>query len=339
MDIRLNLSLLLKAWVVQYLLWALLCWLIWAWLGQRLLRARLLGMVAGVLPLSILACVLEELAWVLCFPYLPLTRKPLTFWYRLQFELKAEWLDGIIIFWSIFLLFRGVDYYLKYREKEAAASHLETELAQAQLRALRIHLNPHFLFNTLNSISSLMRTDVAGADLMLEQFSSILRIILQRGEVQLIRLCDEMEFVEMYMAMQDRRFAGRIHQEIRVDPALHDALVPVMILQPIVENAYGHGLSRLEGKGILAIEARRDGTQLVISIQNSGVGLGRPSNTPRDRENLGLKNVTNRLQLHYRDEHTFSIREAVNGNVQVTMTLPLQLSSSPGKELPAYGAG
>jgi len=339
MDMRINLSLLLKAWVVEYLLWALLCWLIWVWLGPRLLRASLLGMVAGVLPLSIVACALQEVAWVLCFPYLPLSRRPMTFSSRLQFELRAEWLDGIIIFWSVILLFRGVDYYLRYREKEAAAARLETELAQAQLRALRIHLNPHFLFNTLNSISSLMRSDVAAADLMLEQFSSILRIILERGEVQLIRLCDEMEFVEMYMAMQDRRFAGRIHQEIRVDPELHDALVPVMILQPIVENAYGHGLSRLEGKGILAIEARRDGSRLILSVRNSGVGLGRPSQPPRDRESLGLRNVTNRLQLHYRDEHTFSISEAVNGNVHVTMTLPLQLSNSPGKEQPTYGAG
>ena len=126
-----------------------------------------------------------------------------------------------------------------------------------RLAALRMQLNPHFLFNAMNSISSLMRTDVNAADTMLEQLSSLLRITLERGNVQLIPLRDEMEFIEVYLSMQDQRYAGRVRRDISIDSELHDALVPAMILQPIVENAYAHGLSKMEKDGELLIEAHR----------------------------------------------------------------------------------
>src|SRR6202012_2399795 len=158
--------------------------------------------------------------------------------------------------------------YQLYREKEYATAQLKAQLAQAQLRALRMQLNPHFLFNTMNSISSLMQIDIAAADKMLEQLSSLLRITLERGDVQLIPLSDEMEFIEMYLAMQDRRFAGRVEQQMSVDPHVHDAIVPTMILQPIVENAYAHGLSRLSTKGLLSIHAAQEGSILCLSVTN-----------------------------------------------------------------------
>ena len=338
LNLHIGLPLLLRAWAVEYLLWGLICWLTWQWLGLWLKRANLSQMLAGVLPLSVVLSVVEEMIWVLCFPHLPISKAPMSYTERLSFELNSDVIDGVVIFWCVFLLFRGIDYYLRFREKEATATRLESQLAQARLLALRMHLNPHFLFNTLNSISSLMQTDVAGADQMLEQFSSLLRITLERGEVQLIPLCEEMEFVEMYMSMQARRFAGRIHQEVSIDPELHDALVPAMILQPIVENAYAHGLSRLEGSGVLMIAAARESSRLTISVLNSGVGLEPRWTEATDHQGLGLKNVTNRLQLHYQDEHAFNIREAGAGQVEVTMTLPLEFCTQPNDQQLAYGA-
>jgi two-component system LytT family sensor kinase len=331
MNVHVGLPLLLEAWCVEYLLWGSLCWLSWRWLGPWLPRASAFWMVVGVLPLSVAMSILEKVIWVLCFPNLPLGGSRMGFWERVTFQLKAELIDGVVIFWCAFALFRGVGYYQRFREKEDAAAQLEVQLAQAQLHALRMNLNPHFLFNTLNSISSLMRSDVASADIMLEQLSSLLRIVLERREVQMIPLCDEIEFVEMYLAMQDRRFGGRILQEIRIDPELHDALVPAMILQPIIENAYRHGLSRLEGEGVLLIDARRETSRIKISVLNSGVGLNpQPSESP-NHQGLGLVNVTDRLRLHYREDHTFSMREVQQGMVEVTMTLPLQLCSNPQK--------
>ena len=338
LSMHIGLTLLLQAWCVEYLLWGLLFWLVWFLIGPWLQRVGWVGMLTAVLPFSVAMSVLEEAVWVACFPNIPIRHHVMTYWQRLTFQLTAELINGIVIFWCIYLLFRGIDYYLRFLEKQDAAAQLEGQLAQAQLTALRMHLNPHFLFNTLNNISSLMQTDVAGADLMLEQFSSLLRITLERGEVQLIPLCDEMEFVEMYMAMQDRRFSGRIRQEVRIAPELHDALVPAMILQPIVENAYAHGLSRLEGKGDISIEARREKNRLRIMITNSGIGLDQHRARHTSHKGLGLRNASDRLRLHYREDQSFNIREISRGTVQVTLTMPLQLAPNPNDKRPAYGA-
>src|ERR1700760_3868912 len=272
MSHHIDFTLLLSAWGVQYLLWGAICWVLWQFFGPKLQTVSWFWAIAGLLPLSILLSVLEEMVWVLCFPNLPLWMPPMKYWSRVVFQLRAELVDGLVIFWCAFFLFRGVGYYQRFREKEEAAARLEVQLASAQLRALRTNLNPHFLFNTLNGISSLMRSDVAAADMMLEQFSSLLRISLERGDAQLIPLRDEMEFNEMYMAMQDRRFGPRIHQEIHVQPELHDALVPAMILQPILENAYRHGLSYLSDTGVLKIEARKENAHLRLNVMNSGIG-------------------------------------------------------------------
>jgi LytS/YehU family sensor histidine kinase len=278
------------------------------------------------------------MVWVLCFPKLPLWMPPMSYWSRVLFQLRAELADGLVIFWCAFFLFRGVGYYQRFREKEAAAAKLEVQLAQARLHAMRANLNPHFLFNTLNSISSLMRSDVMAADLMLEQFSSLLRICLERGETQLIPLRDEMEFNEMYMAMQDRRFDGRIRQEICVQPELHDALIPAMILQPILENAYRHGLSHLSEAGLLKIEARKENARLRVDVLNSGIGLNPECCKDPDNHNIGLVNVQDRLRLHYGENQSFSISEVDSGKVLVSITLPLQLCEDPPQVLAEYGA-
>jgi two-component system, LytTR family, sensor kinase len=335
---HISLRLLFAAWWVQYFLWGVICWLLWRWCGPRIQRAKTFCIVTRVLPLSIVICVVEEMIWVACFPHLPLNRPQMTYWHRLAFHLDAEFIDNMVIFWCVFTLFRGVGYYQKFREKEAAAAQLSVQLAQAQIAALRMQLNPHFLFNTMNSISSLMQTDIAAADTMLEQLGSLLRITLERGEVQFIRLNDEMEFVEMYLAMQERRFTGRVHQQLWVHPELHDALVPAMILQPLIENAYTHGLSRLDRDGLLHIEATRKDSRLTLSVLNNGAGLN--SNRPKASEGqgVGLANIKSRLQLHYGDQHTFCIREVARDQVEVTITLPLQFSGSPTETLTRFGA-
>jgi two-component system, LytTR family, sensor kinase len=338
MSHHINFTLLLEAWGVQYLLWGMICWGLWRFFGPRLQAVSLFWAIVGVLPLSILLSVAEEMVWVLCFPNLPLWMPPMRYWSRVLFQLRAELADGLVIFWCAFFLFRGVGYYQRFREKEATAAKLEVQLAQARLHAMRANLNPHFLFNTLNSISSLMRSDVMAADLMLEQFSSLLRICLERGEAQLIPLRDEMEFNEMYVDMQDRRFGGRICQEIYVQPELHDALVPAMILQPILENAYRHGLSHLSDNGILKIEAHQENGRVKLDVRNSGIDLNPERSKDSDNHNLGLVNVRDRLRLHYGENQSFSIREVAPNEVLVSITLPLQLCEDPPRMLAEYGA-
>jgi LytS/YehU family sensor histidine kinase len=243
----------------------------------------------------------------------------------------------MVVFWGTFFLFRGIGYYQKFREQEKTAAQLEVQLVNAKMAALRMQLNPHFLFNTMNSISSLMRFDIEAADIMLEQLSSLLRITLERGDVQLIPLRDEIEFIEVYLAMQGRRYAGRIRESVTVDPELHDALVPAMFLQPIVENAFAHGLSKVEANGILSIDVHRDGKQMRVRVLNSGRGLTAPQVQRTDGRGVGLTNVRSRLQLHYGAEWSLSLAEADPAHVQVTILLPLQFAQQETETLTRYG--
>jgi two-component system, LytTR family, sensor kinase len=332
-----GIRILLEAWGMQYFIWGVVCWLLWWQWGRHVQKANLFRLITLVLPLSIVLSVLEEMIWVLCFPDLPLNRPHMSYWPRLVLFLNEELVDNLVIFWCAFFLFRGLDYYQQLREKDASAAELKTQLANAQLRALRMQLNPHFLFNTMNSISSLMQTDISSADIMLEQLSSLLRITLERGEVQLIPLSDEMEFIEMYLAMQDCRFTGRIRQEISIEPELHDALVPAMLLQPLIENAYSHGLSKLEKGGQIAVGVFRRDSTMVIQVTNSGQGLARSAADGNDRPGVGLANVKDRLSLHYGCDQTFAIEEKQHGTVQVTLTLPLQFSERQTRTFAEYG--
>ena len=330
-------KLLTAAWCVHYFLLGAICWLLWWWLGAHIQKATPICMATRVLPLSLAVSVFEEMIWVAVFPQLPLGLPRMTYWHRLAFHLDSDLVDSLVLFWAVFFLLRGIGYYQLYREKEYAAVQLETQFANAQLRALRMQLNPHFLFNTMNSISSLMQIDIAAADKMLEQLSSLLRITLERGDVQLIPLSDEMEFVEMYLAMQDRRFAGRVRQEVNVEPDLYDALVPAMLLQPVIENAYTHGLSRLDRNGLIAIDVRRQNEMLAISVINSGLGLRPESPNGSGRRGVGLANIKDRLRLHYGNGQAFTIEELARGKVRVALTLPLQFSERPTRQLTGYG--
>lgn len=336
---RMNVPLLLEAWGLQYFLWGVLCWLLWWWLGPVIQRATWAWIISRMLPLSIFACLAEELIWVLFFPNLPVNQPHMDYWHRIEFQLDGEFFDSILIFWCAVALFRSIGYYQKFREKETTAAQLEVQLATAKISALRMQLNPHFLFNTMNSISSLMRTDIDAADTMLEQLGSLLRITLDRGDAQFVALREEMDFIEMYLAMQERRFGGRVRQSLIIDPELYDALVPAMILQPIVENAYVHGLSKLDNGGTLEIEARRDGLQLNLSVLNSGVGLQlHPIAHSEHCQGVGLANVKSRLLMHYGAHQTFAIREIGRNCVQVSITLPLEVSQNHAEEITRFGA-
>ena len=331
-------AIMFESWGTQFLIWGVLCWLMWRFLLSFIIRATLLEMLIKVLPLSVLFPIIEELIWVPLFPNLPLDRPRMPYWKSFEFQLQAEFIDSMVIFWCAFFLFRGINYYQKYREKENVAAQLEVKLANAKLSALRMQLNPHFLFNAMNSISSLMRTDVNAADTMLEQLGSLLRITLERGNVPLIPLSDEMEFIEVYLSMQDRRYAGRVRREIFIDPELYDALVPAMILQPIVENAYAHGLSKLEEDGELLIEAHRHADSVNLAVTNNGVGLQSALDGSTNGRGVGLANVRSRLQLHYGKNCCFNVSQIDRTHVKVSIDLPLQLSDETKSSITRYGA-
>jgi two-component system LytT family sensor kinase len=317
-----------ESWGFQFLVWGTLCWILWRFLGPFIQRARITTFLLAFVPLSVVTSLAQQMLFVFLFRNLPLNHPEMSYWQRLALYVYAELLDNMLIFWCALFLFRGIGYYQKYREQEDAKAELEIQLANAQLAALRMQLNPHFLFNTMNSISSLMRNDVEAADTMLEQLSCLLRLSLERGDSQLIFLREELDFIELYLGMQGQRYAGRVTQSVRFDPELYDALIPSMLLQPIVENAYVHGLSKTDANGLLAIEGRRDGDELRISVINSGIGLHPRSSERSGRRGVGLRNIEERLKLHYGADALLEITQVDARNVQVTIVLPLQYSNA-----------
>lgn len=326
MGTHVSMTIIIAAWSFHFFLWGFILWTTWAIFQKQIQSGSLRIILAGFLPLSIVVSVLEEMAFLFVFVNLPVNHPHMTYWRRVTAYLYSEFLNNMVIFWGGFLLFRGLSYYERFRENEQIASQLEVQLANARLSALRMQLNPHFLFNTMNGISSLMRVDIEAADRMLEQLSFLMRITIERGEAQLITLRDEMEFIETFLAMQDLRYSGRVRQEVQVTPGLYEALVPTMLLQPIVENAFKHGLSKVVANGMLIINIEPDANYMRIVVRNNGAPL--KAGGDLNGHGLGLANVQSRLRLHYGNDFSFRIEEPERELVQVTIRLPLQFSNS-----------
>jgi two-component sensor histidine kinase len=232
----------------------------------------------------------------------------------------AEFHAGMLIYWLIIGVSHTMDYYRKYRERELQASNLETRLVEAQLDALRVQLHPHFLFNTLNSISVLMRKDVDAADRMLLQLSGLLRVTLARNTAHEIRLRQELEILERYLEIEQIRFQDRLTVRMQVDPSALDALVPQLFFQPLVENAIRHGISDRETGGMIDINAERQNGMLHLQVRDNGPGL----NVPRGNlvEGVGLSNTRSRLEYLYGSGSRFEVREAEEGGLLVTALFP-----------------
>jgi len=207
-----------------------------------------------------------------------------------------------------------------YREQELAAAQLETQLVQAQLQALQMQLQPHFLFNTLHAISTLMHRDVDAAEKMLARLSDLLRLTLENGSTQTVMLKDELEFLKKYLEIEEIRFADRLTIRTAIAPDALDALVPNLILQPIVENAIRHGIAPRAQPGRVEITARRVDGKLRLEVQDDGPGL-RPGN---GREGLGLKNTRERLARLYQGAHRLELESPPEGGVRVTLEIPFR---------------
>jgi signal transduction histidine kinase len=315
---------LLLLWCLHFFFWGVICLILWWKLHPFIRKANARSILLYVVPISIFVSILEEAIWVACTGHLATMTHGWSYWHRLRYFLDSELLDNLVIFWFVFCLFRAMIYYQNFREREFAAANLKTQLTQAQLHALRMQLNPHFLFNTLNSVSSLMRSDVESADQVLEQLGSMLRITLDRGNKQLIPLTEEVEFIQLYLAIQKTRFRGIVRHYVAIEPEALDALVPTMILQPIVENAYVHGVAKTDGEAFIGIEAQNYEGRLRICVRNSGRGLSQQSSSERAKEQVGVANVKARLKLHYGNDQCFDLKEFPDGEVQAILLLPLQ---------------
>ena len=224
-----------------------------------------------------------------------------------------------VVFAMLVAVQHAIVYYGVSRDRALRASQLEAHLAQAQLQVLRMQLQPHFLFNTLHSISALMHRDVQRADSMIAALSDLLRMSLQNIGAQEVPLQAELDFVQRYAEIMRMRFGDRLNVTLDVQSETRDARVPTLLLQPLVENAFRHGLGEQVGRGAIRVTVERRGEMLHCEVADDGKGF--PAG---HREGVGLTSTRQRLAHLYGDRHTFSIRSAAGEGARVILEIPFQ---------------
>ena len=220
----------------------------------------------------------------------------------------------------------AIEYRRRVRDRELRGAQLESQLAGARLAALKAQLQPHFLFNTLHAIGVLVREDPAAATRMVALLGDLLRMTLARAGDQEVRLERELELVRLYTDIERTRFQDRLSVGLDIAPDALRALVPDMLLQPIVENAVRHGISASPDAGRITVRASRDGDTLRLVVADDGPGL-RGATTERAGHGMGIPATRARLALLYGEAQSFDVRDRDGGGCEVTITLPYRAAA------------
>src|SRR6266704_4671370 len=235
----------------------------------------------------------------------------------------------LIIALLIVIAVHALLYYQSFRASELAQSSLKAQLAQAQLRALKMQLHPHFLFNTLHSISSLVLEDPTKANSMIARLGDFLRLTLENSDQQLVSLKEETEFLRCYLEIEQVRFGDRLTLEFELEPQTLSAQVPHLILQPVVENAIQHAIAPRATRGHINIEAKRLNSLLRVAISDNGPGISSNANLPW-KQGVGLTNVRTRLQQIYGPDFRFELMNTNGGGLTAVMEIPFEREPNAG---------
>jgi sensor histidine kinase YesM len=331
----------LTSWMAGVWMWFLLTPAV-LWLGRRfpLERGRLwrhiplhflLSVLIGFIELAVEAFILRSAR---VFPAI-MTGYAAT----LMFLLVIGFHQAVLTYWFIIAVQYGFGWYNRSEERRREAlrlqlhsSELEKKLVEAHLGALKMQLQPHFLFNTLNAITVLVRQQQGRqAEEMLSRLSDLLRRVLEDVEAQEVPLSRELEYLELYLSIEQVRFQDRLRVKVAVDPECLDAAVPYMALQPIVENAIRHGIGRSSSAGSLAISACRSDASLVIEIVDDGPGLTGQSTS---RRGIGLANTRARLEQLYGASAQLTVENGPTGGAVARVILPYHFAPADAIAMP-----
>jgi signal transduction histidine kinase len=308
---------------VNYALWD---WYVFAalsipavWLARRFNFES--GKRARCLAVHVPASVVFSLAYMVIRAWIGHWQSEASFMEAFQPLLVKTWLFNLLVYWVIVAVSFAFDYSRKFRERELRAAELEKRLAQAKLQALQMQLNPHFLFNTLHSISALLHQDAEAADRMIARLSDLLRAALESSDTQEVTLREELDMLRRYLEIEQIRFGRRLTVRMDISPETLEARVPNLILQPLVENAICHGIEPHARQGRIELRASRADGELALEVRDNGGGLGR--NGP-SKDGIGLSNTRARLQTLYGDAHGFNLRDGLEGGFQVQLTIPFR---------------
>lgn len=242
---------------------------------------------------------------------------PLSIFQNVYYNLD-RWL---LTYWVIVLISHAFNYYNSSRKGELKAAQLRTQLAQSQLEALKMQLHPHFLFNTLHSISALLNKDVEAARSMIARLGDFLRLTLENGGSQEVTLQQEIEFLNGYLDIERIRFQDRLTTLVEVDPSVLDVRVPNLILQPLVENAMRHAIANSD-RGRIEVLAGPCNGRLRIQVKDNGPGLQVVRAYVNRSKGVGLANTKARLDRLYGSAHRLDFENEPNGGLVVTMEIP-----------------
>jgi two-component system LytT family sensor kinase len=241
--------------------------------------------------------------------------------FTVMLQLNPYW--RLVHFLPIVFLSYAYDYYLLYIQGARKAAELEARLAKAHLQALQMQLHPHFLFNTLNAIYVLVREDAEAACRMLETLSNLLRLTLKKLDQTLVPLREELEFLKLYLAIEQMRFNDRLKIEFDIAPLLQNVLVPNFILQPLVENAIQHGITQTPGEGRLKVSAHRQNHRLVLQVKDNGPGMTGKAEC-RNGLGIGLSNSRERLRQLFGEDQRVELENLAEGGLCATISFPFR---------------
>ena len=260
-----------------------------------------------------------------------ITSNPSFNWFRfgqVYFLTNMDW--TLMTYAAIVGLSHALAYYRESQARAMNAVQLEAQLSEARLRTLQAELHPHFLFNTLHAISTLVHTKPELADRMISRLSDLLRLTFDRSGASRVPLQEELEFLEKYLEIEQTRFQDRLTVRYEIDPEALDAEVPRLILQPLVENAIQHGVAPRSGPGVVQVASRRQNGRLWLEVRDDGVGLNAGARA-RLRSGIGLANTRDRLECLYGDSHRLEFSDSGPG-LAVRIEIPYQSASSGDDE-------
>jgi len=239
---------------------------------------------------------------------------------------KVTYRQGTFVYWAIAMICVALDYQSDLKDREIRTADLERLLSEARLTTLRTQLDPHFLFNTLNSISAYVESAPTQARLMLEQLGDLLRLSLEHADQQEIPLERELTFVDRYIQLQLVRYADRLQVRVNADPDALAAAVPTFLLQPLIENAIRHGTSKLSAEGVIELSAWRSGDRLHVRVRDNGPGL--PRGWSLDKHvGIGLGNTRARLeQLYGKGEYVLELAPDGERCTSVDVEFPFRMA-------------
>jgi two-component system LytT family sensor kinase len=241
-------------------------------------------------------------------------------WFR-SIEYTAD--TGVLLYWMTVLVEHSYVFYKRYQHSVINAARLQTELVRAQLHALRMQLHPHFLFNALHTVTELVHDDPDLAERTIARLSELLRLFLASSTVHEVSLGEELRILDLYLDIERTRFEDRLQVHIDVPNELSEAMVPSLVLQPLVENAIRHGLGRQSMPGWISIAAEKYGNTLVLRVTDNGAG---PPAKPG--EGMGLSITRGRLESLYGPSQSLILRSVPAGGAEARITMPYRISAT-----------